>query len=116
MRIHRLAAVAAAIAALGLTACSGTDSSSEKPADPSKLDNAASLACDDFAHGYKAAQTQSARIDLANKVNKWAQSSATDGIASNATVLARGSEASAGGWKIGADAFAQSCLDAGWKG
>ncbi|MFD7204370.1 hypothetical protein [Streptomyces sp. NPDC059893] len=100
-------------AALALTACSGT--ADNKPTDPKKLDDAASLACDDFAHGYKAAQTQSARIDLANKVNKWAQQSITNNIADNATALARGSEASAGAWKIGADAFAQSCLDAGWK-
>ncbi|MGQ4358552.1 hypothetical protein [Streptomyces sp. SAS_272] len=112
MRIHH-AAAAAAIAALALTACSSSDSN--KPADPKKLDTEAGFACDDFAHGYKAAQTTQARIDLANKVNKWAQSSKTNGIADNATVLARGSEASASAWQIGADAFAQSCLDAGWK-
>lgn len=87
---------------------------SPKPADHSKLDDAAKLACDDFARGYKAAQTRQARIDLANKVNKWAQESGTDGIADNAVVLARGSEASAGAWQIGADSFAQACLDAGW--
>ncbi|MFM9602694.1 hypothetical protein [Streptomyces turgidiscabies] len=97
-----------------LTACSGS-STSDEPADPKKLDDAANLACDDFATDYKGAQTQSARVDLANKVNKWAQQSVTNGIAANATVLARGSEASAGAWQIGADAFAQSCLDAGWK-
>ncbi|WP_042170118.1 hypothetical protein [Streptomyces sp. NBRC 110035] len=85
-------------------------------ADHGKLDDAASLACYDFAYGYKAAQTQSARIDLANKVNKWAQQSRTEGIADNATVLARGSEGSPGAWQIGADMFAQTCLDAGWKG
>lgn len=93
-----------------------TTSAKPKAADHSKLDDAASLACDDFAHGYKAAQTQQARIDLANKVNKWAQQSETDGIADNAIALARGSEASASAWQLGADAFAKSCLDAGWKG
>lgn len=86
-----------------------------KQADHSKLDDAAKLACDDFAHGYKAAQTQQARIDLADKVNKWASQSTTDGIADNAVALARGSEASAGAWQLGADSFAQSCLDAGWE-
>ncbi|UDM00068.1 hypothetical protein [Streptomyces longhuiensis] len=100
-------------ATLALTACSGA--ADDKPADPKKLDDAASLACDDFARGYKAAQTQSARVDLANKVNKWAQQSITNNIADNATALARGSEASPSAWKLGADAFAQSCLDAGWK-
>lgn len=88
----------------------------DKPANPKKLDDAASLACEDFARGYKAAQTQQARIDLADKVNKWAQKSSTDGIADNAIVLARGSEGSAGAWQIGADTFAQTCLDAGWDG
>jgi hypothetical protein len=113
MRIrHTVVAVAAL--ACALTACSSS-STSDKPADPTKLDDAASLACDDFATGYKRAQTQSARVDLANKVNKWAQSSSTNGIADNAKALARGSEASAGAWQLGADAFAQSCLDAGWK-
>ncbi|MEU7399998.1 hypothetical protein [Streptomyces sp. NPDC044948] len=87
---------------------------SPKPADHSKLDDAAKLACDDFAHGYKAAQTEQARVDLADKVNRWASQSTTDGIADNAVALARGSEASAGAWQLGADSFAQSCLDAGW--
>ncbi|MEU0332216.1 hypothetical protein [Streptomyces sp. NPDC006193] len=112
MRIRTTTAVAAL--ACVLTACSSSDSSA-KPADPRKLDDAASIACNDFARGYKAAQTQHARIALADKVNRWAQQSHTDGIAANATALARGSEASAGSWQIGADAFAQSCLDAGWK-
>jgi ABC-type oligopeptide transport system substrate-binding subunit len=109
----RHTAAAVAITALALAACSSNDSS--KPADPTKLDDAASFACDDFATGYKGAQTQQARVDLANKVNEWAQKSATNGIADKATVLARGSEGSASAWQIGADAFAQSCLDAGWK-
>ncbi|MGW1034321.1 hypothetical protein ACWD4Z_19290 [Streptomyces antibioticus] len=125
MRTRTIIATVAILAG-GLAAClsgnsddtdSSTDgkkSSSPKSSDPSKLDDAASLACDDFARGYKGAQTQQARIDLADKVNKWAQQSSTTGIAENATVLARGSEASAGAWQIGADAFAQSCLDAGW--
>ncbi|MFF5984409.1 hypothetical protein ACFY78_36760 [Streptomyces olindensis] len=113
MRIRTTIAAAAALAC-ALTACSSS-STSDKPTDPTKLDDAASLACDDFATGYKGAQTQSARIDLANKVNKWAQSSATNGIADNAKALARGSEASAGAWQLGADSFAKACLDAGWK-
>ncbi|MFI8300004.1 hypothetical protein ACIGCZ_29170 [Streptomyces nigra] len=111
MRIRQTAT--AAVLACTLAACSAP--ADDKPTDPTKLDDAASLACDDFARGYKAAQTQQARVDLADKVNKWAQQSGTKGIADNATVLARGSEASAGAWQIGADAFAQACLDAGWK-
>lgn len=110
MRTRLTAAAITAAALLALTSCS-----SDEPADPKKLDNAATLACDDFASGYKGALTSTARVDLANKVNKWAQDSATNGIADNGKALARGSEGSATAWKMGADAFAQSCLDAGWK-
>ncbi|MFG2900964.1 hypothetical protein ACGFZH_28245 [Streptomyces zaomyceticus] len=113
MRIRTTSLLATATLAFALTACGG--SADEGPADPTKLDDYASFACDDFATGYKAAQTQQARIDLANKVNKWAATSVTNGIAANAKALARGADASAGAWQIGADAFAQSCLDAGWK-
>jgi hypothetical protein len=112
MRTRHLAAVA--FAALALTACGSR--SAEEPADPTKLDNAGSLACEDFAKGYKAAQTTDARVDLANKVNEWAQSSETNGIAEGATILARGSDGGASAWQLAADTFAQSCLDAGWKG
>ncbi|MFE5591458.1 hypothetical protein [Streptomyces sp. NPDC056549] len=105
--------IATATLAIALTACGGSDS--DTPADPKKLDDAASLACDDFAADYKAAQTKQARLDLADKVNKWAASSTTNGIADNAKALANGAEASAGAWQIGADAFAKACLDAGWK-
>lgn len=112
MSTKHTVATALTIAALALTACT---SSSHEPTDPTKLDDAAKLACDGFAHGYKAAQTQQARIDLAEKVNEWAQQSNTNGIADNATVLARGAEGSPGAWQIGADTFAQTCLDAGWK-
>lgn len=108
----RTAAVTASLLLSLLAACS---SGSEEPADPTKLDDAAELACDDFATGYKAAQTSTARVELADKVNKWAQSSATNGIAANATALARGSESTASAWQLGADAFAKACLDAGWK-
>lgn len=103
--------LAMAALALTLTACG----SSDEPADPTKLDDAGRLACQDFAEGFKSAQTQQARISLANKVNEWAPSSKTNGIASNAVALARGSEGSAAAWQLGADAFAKACLDAGWK-
>ncbi|MFJ3282462.1 hypothetical protein [Streptomyces halstedii] len=96
---------------LALTAC-GTEPDS--PADPTKLDNAASLACDDFAHGIKAALTTTARIDLANKVNKWAQDSSTNGIATGGKLLANSVEAAPNSWQTSSDLFAQACLDAGW--
>ncbi|TLQ45768.1 hypothetical protein [Streptomyces marianii] len=100
------------LAAAVLTGCS----TEPEQTDPTKLDNAAKLACTDFATDYKAAQTQQARVDLANKVNEWAQDSQTNGIADNATALARGADGGPGAWQLGADAFAKACLDAGWKG
>ncbi|MGY0023741.1 hypothetical protein ACVHNB_32830 [Streptomyces sp. YJ-C3] len=84
-------------------------------ADPDKLDDAGKFACDDFAKDYKAAVTTPDRLDLAHKVNKWAPKSQTRNIADNGKVLARGAGGSDGAWQIAADAFAQSCLDAGWK-
>lgn len=113
MHIRRTIA-AVALATLALTACSSS-SSDDKPQDPKKLDDAASFACDDFAHGYNAATTRDARLDLAHKVNKWAPTSKTNGIAANGKILANGAAGSAGAWKLAADTFAQACLDAGWK-
>lgn len=106
----------AALAAAAFLALTGCSSDPAKPADPTKLDNSARLACDDFARGAKAAQTATARIALADKVNRWAQDSTTNRIPEMATALARGAEGSPGAWQLGADAFAQACLDAGWKG
>jgi hypothetical protein len=127
MRIRHTIAIAAA--ALALAACTPTEdagssksdpkpkasASTAKKTDPKKLDDAGEFACDDFARDYQSAQTSSARIDLANKVNKWAPKSGTDRIADSAIVLARAAEGSASAWQLGADTFAQACLDAGWK-
>lgn len=115
MRIRHTIA-AAAIAALALTACSSSGSDAKpKATDTTKLDDAGQLACDDFAKDYKAATTKTARLDLANKVNKWAPTSKTDRIAASGKVLANGANGSASAWQIAADTFAQACLDAGWK-
>lgn len=113
---------------LGAAACDGSaesstgsaSSSSGKPAakasaDPSKLDDEGKFACDDFANGYKSAVTRDARVKLANKVAKWAPKSRTDRIADMSEALGRGADGSPGAWKLAADAFAQACLDAGWK-
>ncbi|MGX4695451.1 hypothetical protein [Streptomyces sp. JNUCC 63] len=123
------AAALCAAALLALTACttttSGSASSSEtkatpktsaskKHTDPTKLDDAGKLACDDFAHGYKAADTRQKRLDLAHKVNKWAPSSKTNRIADTGKVLSNGANGSDGSWQIAADTFATACLDAGW--
>jgi hypothetical protein len=98
--------------ALALAGCGGGPA---EASDPTKLDDAAKLACDDFAHGYASAQTHSARVALANKVNKWAPSSDTNRIADMGAALGRGADGTPAAWKIAADAFATACLDAGWK-
>lgn len=124
MRIRHTIAIAAA--ALALAACTPTEDSgskssdpkpaSSKPADPKKLDDAGQRACDDFAHGYNdGANTKTERLDLAHKVNESARGSKTDRIADTGHVLANGANGSASAWQLGADTFAQACLDAGWK-
>lgn len=117
MHTRHAAAVTAALL-LTLSGCfSGGDEHGPTLADPAKAkaDDAATLACDDFAKGYKGAQTEQARIDLADKVNKWAQGSDTDRIAENASMLARGSEVGTDAWQMSPDAFAEACLDADWE-
>ncbi|MEY2244690.1 hypothetical protein AB8A21_17555 [Streptomyces sp. BF23-18] len=116
MHIRHLTAAAFAVTALTLTACSGTGAStSDKPTDTKKLDQAGRFACDDFAHEFQFADSKSERLDLAHKINKWAPSSKTDRIAYSGGLLANGAAGSDGAWQMAADAFAQSCLDAGWK-
>ncbi|MFD7224819.1 hypothetical protein ACFV9P_28025 [Streptomyces sp. NPDC059892] len=112
MRTRITTALAATLLLATLTACG---SSEPETTGPKKLDAEAGFACDDFAADYKAAQTTTARVDLANKVNKWAQESKTERIAEMGAALARGSEGSADAWQMSADGFAQACLDAGWK-
>lgn len=127
---HRLTAAVLTAAALALTACTAADTTAaDKPTKtasspahktakktpPDKLDEPGQFACDDFAKDYKAATSQTARLDLAHKVNKWAPSSKTDRIADMGHVLANGAAGSDSSWQIAADSFAQACLDAGWK-
>lgn len=81
----------------------------------SGVDQPGQWACDDFASGYRSAQTRSARVELANEVNEWAPKSKSGRIADMGVILGRGADGSASAWQIGADAFAQACFDAGWK-
>lgn len=105
----------AATVIYGLTSGDKPDTSAGATAAAApKLDDAGKLACDDFAKGYKAAQTKTARVDLANKVNKWASKSTTDRIANMGAALGRGADGNADGWTMAADAFAIACTDAGW--
>lgn len=107
-----LVLLASLIVVIIVVAAGGGDD--QTPADPTKLDQAGQLACDDFARGVLAAQTRQARIDLANKVNKWAARSDTNRIADMGASLGRGADGSEQAWDIASDAFATACMDAGW--
>lgn len=111
MRIRTTAAAIIAALALTLTACGSSDDS--KPT--GNLDQSGQQACDDFAHGYKTAETRSARIKLADTVNASAKKSTVDRIPDMGKALTRSADSNNEAWKIGADAFAQACLDAGWE-
>lgn len=102
-----------ALMALLLSGLLGCGSDPQPPVDPSKLDNAGKIACDDFAQGYRAAATPDTRAALARAVNEWAAKSTTGGLAERGAALAR--SAGKDSWQASADAFAQVCLDAGWK-
>lgn len=82
--------------------------------DPARLDAAAKLACEDYLSGYAAAQTRQARVDLANKVNKWSSKSVTNGIAEGGKALGRSAEAADQVWALAGDTFASACIAAGW--
>lgn len=98
---------------VGLAGCGG--GAEAEPADPSKLDKAGRFACEDFAKGYKAAVTSSARVELANTVAEWGTRSNTNRIADMSRALGNAADGSAGAWKLAADAFAQACIDGGFE-
>lgn len=96
-----------------LAGCGG--GAEAEPADPSKLDEAGRFACEDFAKDYRSAVTRQARVDLAGKVAEWGTRSRTNRIADMSRALGNAADGSEGAWKLAADAFAQACLDAGYK-
>jgi hypothetical protein len=108
------ASIIALAVVIGVIAAGDGDGDGGELGDPSRLDQAATLACDDFATGYKAAQTAQARADLADKVNKWAATSGTERIADMGAALGRAAGAGGQAWAVAADAFAAACTDAGW--
>lgn len=103
--------VVAFVCVVALAGCGGEAESS----DPTRLDKAGKFACQDFADGYRSAVTRDARVELANKVAKWAPKSQTNRIADMSEALGRAADGSPGAWKVAADGFAQACIDGGWK-
>lgn len=93
---------------------SSTPSITTVEGDPTRLDAAAKLACEDLIAGFAGAQTRQARVNLADKVNKWASKSITDGIAEGGKALGRSAEAADQVWTLAGDTFAAVCIRAGW--
>jgi hypothetical protein len=110
MRFRTITATIIALLAVTLTACSSDDTTTT-----GNLDVPGQKACDDFAKGYKDAKAHDDRASLASKVDANAKDSKVDRIPDMSKALTRSLKGSDDAWTIGADAFAQACLDAGWK-
>ncbi|GGQ40492.1 hypothetical protein [Couchioplanes azureus] len=83
---------------------------------PGRLDDGAERACTAFAAGYADAGTKTARLSLADEVNKWSAGSGNARIAERATALGRSANETTTAWQADATAFTQACRDAGWSG
>ncbi|MFG2699546.1 hypothetical protein [Streptomyces sp. NPDC048386] len=110
MRIRTATTALLATTLLTLTACSSSSVTTT-----GNLDIPGQQACNDFATGYKDAATHETRTALASKVEASAKDSTVDRIPDMSKALTRSANSNDEAWKIGADAFAQACLDAGWK-
>lgn len=107
----KIVATIAAVAVLGLAGCA---TSARDQAVQNGMSTTASLACEDFASGYGkvSSEDRGARIELARKVNEWAQKDSDlrpygDRLASAATSTGEV-------WVQVADEFANQCFDLGW--
>jgi hypothetical protein len=103
-------AVAAIVVVVGGYALS-TSSSSDAP---EKIDQPAARACADFTDGYQRARTKTARLALADKVNKSSAVSENNQIADRALAVGRSADDGNAQWKQDGDALAKACKDAGW--
>lgn len=101
-----IALVAVALLVRGATA--GDDAPAKAP-----LDAAAVKACDDFAAGYADAETQAARLRLADVVLQSAMDTENDSIADRAAELGRDADDDKQ-WRTHATAFTDACKTSGW--
>lgn len=108
----RPAATALAAAAAALLTVSACGDDGARPAH--RLGGPAQQACDFFAHGYKETGTVDARSKLATRVPAAAKRSGVGSVRDRAGALVRGATNDPQTWQMGADAFAEACLDAGW--
>ena len=104
-------AVAAIVVVVGGLALSTSSRSSDAP---EKIDQPAAQACTDFTDGFRTARTKTARLALADKVNKSSAGSDNNQIADRALAVGRSADAGDKQWKQDADALTKACKDAGW--
>lgn len=112
-------AIASGVAALFLitAGCSAvTQETAYEKARKAGMTNAQALACGDLkdAHNTTSSEDQNGRIDMATKVNKWAQTAGGD-------LKARGDELAliaplgpAAAWDAAVDRMATECIELGW--
>jgi hypothetical protein len=114
LKLNKRQVIIAAVAALAVFGLM-TDRSAPA-AEPGTLDAAAGQACTEFADGYPQAQTETARLALADRVTASAARSTSQSIAGRATDLGDSANDGDAGWTAGAEAFAEACRDAGFTG
>lgn len=107
----KIVATIAAVAILGLAGCA---TSARDQAVQNGMSASASLACEDFANGYDqiSPEDHGARVELARRVNTWAQKDPDlrpfgDRLASAATSTGEV-------WQTASDEFADQCFELGW--
>lgn len=87
---------------------------SAQDAGPGRLDDAAAKACTAFADGYADADTKTARLRLADEVDKFSAGSDNEQIADRAAEMGRSANDATAEWKADAAQFTRACRDAGW--
>ncbi|MFI7603222.1 hypothetical protein [Actinoplanes sp. NPDC049681] len=87
---------------------------SAQDAGPGRLDDGAAKACTAFADGYGDADTKTARLRLADEVNKFSAGSDNERIADRAAAVGRSANDATAEWKANAAEFTRACREAGW--
>lgn len=81
------------------------------------LDRSGENACDDFARYIRDGAPRDKRAEVVETVVALARTSSVSRLGETAQLLENvGATGTDGAWQIAADAFAQACFDAGWKG
>lgn len=102
-----VAAVVVVVGGLALSTSSRSDA-------PEKIDQPAAQACTDFSDGYPQARTKTARLALADKINKSSAGSENTRIADRALAVGRSADDGNAQWKQDGDALVNACKEAGW--